>query len=249
MKIYGPSDSSHFGDIWTFVSGAIIQSIVNKETVYLSKYSTGEKINFEKLIVECLDHLDRDAAKIEIVEELDNQAKNNYPHQPWAEKSYIPYWVGACNNPPVKTKVKYKNYNNNSIAIQLSSYDFDKNKNIYTNMRGNFYQKYRYISCWELEKIYLNFISSNNLIIHSVGEHIGLEESIKKISESKFFLGIDSGMSHVASSVGAPVYLHFWEDETDKKFNVHNTHKNKGINIFSSFDEIYRILEFYGLKF
>jgi Glycosyltransferase family 9 (heptosyltransferase) len=48
--------------------------------------------------------------------------------------------------------------------------------------------------------------ATNNELVH-VGKHLGLRESIEAIARATFFVGCDSGMSHVAHSVGTPVYL------------------------------------------
>jgi len=259
MKVYGVPDSAHFGDVWLFVSGAIIQSLANKEIIYLSKYAEKDfdkKKSYEKEILLCLQHLETYDSKIQLVEDLDNQAKKpdwasskDFEKDiPQPNKSFIPYWVGACKNPPVPTKIKHSKISaeKNLISLQISSYLFDSKKNVYTSMKPNWYQEHRYIPCWELEKIYLNFLSSTNLKINVVGEHIGLAKSIEIMSKSQIFIGIDSGMSHVASSVGVPVYLYFWKK--DDSFDVFRTHTRKGINTFNNFDDLYKILEIHNIK-
>jgi Glycosyltransferase family 9 (heptosyltransferase) len=49
--------------------------------------------------------------------------------------------------------------------------------------------------------------ATNTYELVHVGKCLGLRESIKALARATFFVGCDSGMSHVAHSVGTPVYL------------------------------------------
>lgn len=251
MKVYGLPRLSHFGDVWLFISGAIIQSKVNQEVVYLSKYAIKDfnrKYSFEKIILECLSLLDDNGVQIKLVEDLDNQATEGRPDLTyWAKNTYIPYYAAASRNSPVSTKIKHKkNIENNSVSLQISSYYFDQEKKIYTSPKTSWNKDLRDIPHSELEKIYLNLMSFDNIKIHLVGEHIGLKKSIEKISESKIFIGIDSGMAHVAASVGLPIYLHYWTESEEN--NVFVTNFNKKIKTFNNFDDIYRILQIHNIN-
>ncbi len=53
----------------------------------------------------------------------------------------------------------------------------------------------------------LQVMRSRGYVEQSVGGEFSLSECIKHMSESAFFIGIDSGMSHVAHSVGVPIIL------------------------------------------
>ena len=234
-KIYGIDSCAHLGDIWSTISSAILYSKKNKEKVYLSRYADHKTHDRKDILLECLNALDTTEANIEIVDDLQNQYDES--------TTYFPISKGAFlnENPIVSTKIKHNPKDQNTISVQLASLMYDKNKNIYTSRKYSAQNEYRNIPYLELEKIFINFISFNNIKICSVGEHEGLANSIKILSESKIFIGMDSGMSHVASSVGIPTYLYYWELER-QNVSILNSHKNKNIKTFKNMDDILDIL-------
>lgn len=79
---------------------------------------------------------------------------------------------------------------------------------------------------------------------------IPIEEEINIMLNSKIFVGICSGLSHIAHSVGIPVFLKKFENDYNNsipddlnwvKF-IENFHPNKNFSLFSNIDElIYKI--------
>jgi len=233
-KIYGIDSCAHLGDIWSTISSAILYSKKNKEKVYLSRYADHKTHDRKDILLECLNALDTTEANIEIVDDLQNQYDES--------TTYFPISKGAFlnENPIVSTKIKHNPKDQNTISVQLASLMYDKNKNIYTSRKYSAQNEYKNIPYLELEKIFINFISFNNIKICSVGEHAGgLANSIKILSESRIFIGIDSGMAHLALSVGVPVYLYDFKQNED--IYLHQFYKNKDIKTFKTFDDILKI--------
>jgi hypothetical protein len=205
----------------------------NKETIYLSRYADYETHDRKNIIIECLNALDTTGAEIKIVDNFQNQYHENTIHFPISRGAFL------NEDPIVFTKIKHKPKDKNTISLQLASLFFDKEKGIYTSRKNSAQNEYRNILYLELEKIFLNFISFPNLKLNSVGEHIGIENSINKIVESNIFIGIDSGMAHVASSIGIPVYLYDFKQSED--IYLDQFHKNKNIRKFKTFEDILNI--------
>ena len=230
-KIYGLHPGAHFGDIWLSISSAILFSKKNKETVYISRYA--DYYDRKAIIEECLKALDTTNAKIQIVDDFQNQYTETTIDFPISRGAFL------NEDPIVQTKIKHNPKDKNTISLQLASLFFDKEKKNYTSRKNSAQNEYRNIPYLELEKIFLNFISFQNLKLNSVGEHIGIENSINKIAESNIFIGIDSGMAHVASSVGIPVYLYDFKQSED--IYLDQFHKNKDIKKFKTFEDILNI--------
>jgi hypothetical protein len=236
-KIYGLHPGAHFGDIWLSISSAILLSKKNKEVIYISRYA--DQHDRKSVLQESLSVLDTADAKIEIVDDFQNQYDETTVNFPISRGAFL------NEDPIVSTKIKYNPKDNYTIALQLASLFFNKQKNVYTSRKNSAQNEYRNIPYLELEKIFLNFISFQNLKINSVGEHIGIENSINKIAESNIFIGIDSGMSHVASSVGIPVYLYDFKQNED--IYLDQFHKNKNIKKFKTFEDILNIFNEHGI--
>ena len=144
-----------------------------------------------------------------------------------------------------KTKTQKKNKKTSKkISIQIESRIYNENKNIYEGIRDNWTDECRNIPLDFKNDIYRKMLCLKNYKAAIVGEHQGeISNSIKTLSESKIFIGISSGMAHIATSVGIPVYI-YNPDCKEKPINVSmlRWHQNKNINTFKSFDDILNIL-------
>ena len=242
-KIYGIADEAHLGDIWLIVSGAILLSKQNKSKVYISKYpysfenfKINYNNNYEEKIKECLALLDSSGVEIEIVDEPQNQ------HNESTRSFTIPESALFCKNSPVPTKLKQSLNNINKISIQIESKFYNQNKGIYEGAKPNWIDNYRNISSDFKNDIYRKMLSLKNYKANIVGEHEGeLINSIKTLSESKIFIGITSGMAHIATSIGIPTYIYYWEWK-EQSLSVLNWHQNKNIKTFKTMDDILNIL-------
>ena len=245
MKVYGIPIGAHLGDIWIIVSGAILLSIQNKNKIYISKYAydletfqNTNQINYEFKIKECLSLLNTHGAEIEIVNEFQNQ------HTQSTRSFIVPESAGYCKNLPVQTILRPNENTSNKISIQIESRIYNENKNIYEGIRDNWTDECRNIPLDFKNDIYRKMLCLKNYKAAIVGEHQGeISNSIKTLSESKIFIGISSGMAHIATSVGIPVYI-YNPDCKEKPINVSmlRWHQNKNINTFKSFDDILNIL-------
>jgi len=248
-KIYGIADGAHLGDIWLIASGVILLSKQNKSKVYISKYpysfenfKTNYNHNYEEKIKECFNLLDSFGAEIEIVDEPQNQ------HNEFTRSFTIPESALFCNNLPVPTKLK-KNLNNiNKISIQIESKFYNQNKGIYEVAKPNWIDNHRNISSDFKNDIYRKMLCLKNYKATIVGEHEGeLTNSIKTLSESKIFIGITSGMAHIATSIGIPTYIYYWEWK-EQNLSVLNWHQNKNIKTFKTIDDILNIMHNHNIS-
>ena len=64
-----------------------------------------------------------------------------------------------------------------------------------------------------------------------LGKHLSLSEIGAYLKRCSLFIGADSGMSHLAHSVGCPVYIY------EGGLPVVAAHKNKNMNVFKSFGD------------
>lgn len=60
------------------------------------------------------------------------------------------------------------------------------------------------------ERLELEAWLEGRLEVVRLGKHMSLSECCEAMASSDLFVGIDSGMSHVAHSVGVPVLIHEW---------------------------------------
>jgi hypothetical protein len=81
-------------------------------------------------------------------------------------------------------------------------------------------------------------------------KNLPIEEEIDIMLKSKVFVGISSGLTHIAHSVGIPVFLKKFENDDDNVVDpeigwvrfIENFHAGKHFSLFSSIDElIYKI--------
>jgi ADP-heptose:LPS heptosyltransferase len=92
--------------------------------------------------------------------------------------------------------------------------------------------------CW---KIY----HANKFEFIPLGLPKSLEENIQIIAESDLFIGIDSGLSHVAHSVGIPnLYLKYFQnkDGYGQRRDIHYYHPNKTYQTFNHLSELEHLL-------
>ncbi len=54
---------------------------------------------------------------------------------------------------------------------------------------------------------FLTWAAGRKLTLVPLGVHFSVAECVRLLARSKFFIGVCSGMSHLAHSVGAPTYL------------------------------------------
>ena len=122
-------------------------------------------------------------------------------------------------------------------CFQLESRRYEDGK--YGEIKPNYNNPYRLLSQEALEQIYALFAALPYPMVH-IGQHLGLAGSIKVASESRFFIGIDSGMSHLCHSIGVPVYLY---EGRPTELTVHDLHPGKAFKTFANIEDVAAILK------
>jgi len=85
--------------------------------------------------------------------------------------------------------------------------EWTENKRSYFSYQfdGFSHKKFSNMSKEEEEKI-LKHITNKGYVVRKLGKNQTIRECVRILAESKFFVGVDSGMMHLAHSVGTPVY-------------------------------------------
>lgn len=97
-------------------------------------------------------------------------------------------WKTAANIARGRTKIKWSYTNSKKVLYQFDG------------------KRVGSLSEDEENKI-LNFLKDNGYETMKLGWENTLEESVKLLSECKFFIGVSSGFSHIAGTVGCPTIL------------------------------------------
>jgi hypothetical protein len=237
------------GDVWLIVSGAMRLSQSRGAPVFLSRYAYRDNSfepnfseDFGGLISQCLQALELEGSQVVITDQPQNQ------HQSLDRFFVIPHSAYYCTSPPLPTKAKrHHDQAPKQIAVQIESRVY--RDRAYRDEIPNWLSEYRNCDQQLVLDIYRKLLCLSDGSSKIVGKHQGpLGKSIEALCESTLFIGIDSGMSHIASSVGVPVYLLEWTHGENPDLNVHMWHKNKGIKTFKTFDDFLGILETHGIN-
>ncbi len=242
-EVYGAVRGSHLGDLWLIASGAMRLSSSLGKPVYLSRVAFHENTfepvpteNFGTLLQQCLAELELAGSHVLLTDEPQNQ------HQQLDRFFTIPFSAYYCSAPPLPTKKKrVVDPPRKKIAIQLESLTYLDGA--YRQPIENWLADYRDCCPELLLDIYRRLLCLQTYSASVVGKHQGpLCNSVNALCESRIFIGIDSGMSHIASSVGVPVYLLEWTHRERPELNVGQWHKQKNIKTFRTFSELEKIL-------
>ncbi len=120
------------------------------------------------------------------------------------------HWTLGHKYPFISTKITWKPNNSKKIC-----YQFDAKSKTAARFPSE-----------DVKEEILSYARSVGYELVKLGHELTLEECIRALSESEFFLGLDSGFSTVAASVGIPVFftqnnrsIEIWE-----KYNHSNKH-------------------------
>ncbi len=248
-KVYGAVQGSHLGDLWLIASGAMRLSHSQGQPIYLSRYAFDERTfepvyseDFGLILNQCIAELEFDGAQVVVTDQPQNQ------HQQLERTFTIPFSAYYCSAPPLPTKQKRViDPPVRQIAIQMESLIYTDGA--YRESLTNWLAEYRDCQPGFLLETYRLLLCLNSYSAKIVGKHQGpLSNSIKTICESRIFVGIDSGMSHIATSVGVPVYLFEWTHQEQPELNVSQWHKNKSVGTFRTIADLKAILEDHGVS-
>ena len=170
----------HFGNLWAFSSMLILKSRDIGAPVYVSS-----RMKRKHLVQEMLSHMDTSGSKIIWVDEKYSEGQRKYG-------------VRNHKRPFVNTKVgwTWMHGKYGRICYQLNT----KSNNPRFSSKK--------ISDDEIKRI-LDYLAKDYELIE-VGLPYTIQQSINIMSSSDAFIGICSGMSQVAHSVGVPMYLYDW---------------------------------------
>jgi hypothetical protein len=173
-----------FGDLWAVASHCCLLSQREGQTVYLSKWSTKSMLDREKEIRDILGNLD-DSYTQNVVVTTEHFASSSR------------FSVREHREPYVPTKVRWAPNNSRIISYQLETP---------TKHRPDRFCHPRLIKGLSDQLPDYEFVKLGK-------EHQrNLSEIIEILAQSELFVGIDSGMSHVAHSVGVPVFLKYYPE-------------------------------------
>ncbi len=248
-EVYGIVSGSHLGDVWLIVSGALRLSQQRGAPVYLSRYAFRSDTfevcydeDFSNLIWQCIDALVYSGAEVVVTDLPQNQ------HHQLDRYFTIPHSAFYCTQPPLPTRCRWTGPPDVPVvSVQMESLRYSDGQ--YGAELPNWLSAYRNCPTDKLLAIYRCLLCLQSATARMIGKHQGsVANSIRTLSLSTIFIGIDSGMSHIASSVGLPTYIWYWEHAENRDLNVHAWHKNKNIRAFQDVLELEQILEVHGIN-
>ncbi len=137
------------------------------------------------------------------------------------------YHIWAC--PVVPTKTRWRNDPRSRAVV----YQFD----------GESAAESKNPPDTEREKL-LAWLRNVGFETVQLGKHLSLAECVEEAANAALFVGVDSGMSHVAHSVGVPVYLY------EHKLPIITCHRQKQFVIVRSADDfIAQVWPYLHLRF
>jgi hypothetical protein len=142
--------------------------------------------------------------------------------------------------PYAKTKIQWNDFGRQrkSSKKRIISFQIESPGNPKWNSKRFFTNNEKI----EFKKLQIKFFNKNIEFI-PLGKPKSIEENIKILANSKFFFGIDSGMSHLAHAVGTPCYLKDFETKGGfGRGNLDFYHPNKQYTKFKKFSEIIPII-------
>jgi hypothetical protein len=170
-----------FGDLWAITSYCCLLSRREGQTVYLSKWSTKSMLDREQEIREILRSLDdRYTQNVMVTTERFTMSSR------FSVRDHHDLYVPA--------KVRWARNDSRIISYQLETP---------TKHRPDRFCHPRLIEGLSDQLPDYEFIELGKTHQSTVSEIIEI------LSQSELFVGIDSGMSHVAHSVGVPVFLKY----------------------------------------
>ncbi len=196
-----------FGDLWAITSHCCLLSRREGQTVYLSKWST-----------KCM--LDREEEIRDILRNLDESYTQNVVVTSERFTMGSRFSAGDHHDPYVPTKVKWARNDSRIISYQVETS---------TQHRPD-----RFCDPWLIEEL-SDQLPAYEFIELGKEHQSRMSEVIEILSQSELFVGIDSGMSHVAHSVGVPVFLKYYA-------GLWGSHPNKEYVAFRDWQDLQRKL-------
>jgi len=196
-----------FGDLWAITSHCCLLSQREGQTVYLSKWSTKSMLDREEEIRDILRNLADSYVENVVVTSERFTMRSRFS-------------VRDHHDPYVPTKVKWARNDSRIISYQIDTS---------TQHRPD-----RFCDPWLIEDL-SDQLPDYEFIELGKEYQSSMSELIEILSQSELFVGIDSGMSHVAHSVGVPTFLKYYAE-------LGLCHPNKEYVAFRDGDDLKRKL-------
>jgi hypothetical protein len=203
-----------FGDLWANCSRAA--RLAQAGAVRFSAHPGKDarlRIDRAPLIREILGQLDLDTRRVEIV------------HAPMDPDDF---GVRAHAEPYVPTRVRWRGAGSRLVTYQLVTHTRHRSERLLSDTDVKRFRAWCEARGWHARDLWRP--------PHPTGAEPSLAQSIEWLAESAFFVGIDSGASHVAHSVGVPSYLRDWPE-------LAHAHRGKRYTPFSSIEALCAELE------
>jgi hypothetical protein len=178
-----------FGDLWANCSR--VARLSQTHDVCFSAYPGKDarlRIDRSALIREILDQLDLDTSRVRVVQD---------PMDPRDR-----YGVGEHVGPYVPTRVRWRGPGSRLVTYQLVTHTHHRPERLLPEADAHRFRAWCEARGWRALDLWRPQ--------HPTGGEPPLAQCIEWLAESAFFVGIDSGMSHVAHSVGVPTHLYRW---------------------------------------
>ena len=204
---HGQLNKGGFGDKWAQVSASVNYAIRNNhQYVLFSEY--GEK--GKKGEIELLDPYNKNVI-LDIFRQFDMDVRFVFESRT-SKRESVKF---VKEKYPLVTQ-KHVPERHNRIGYQM------KVENIispYHKQNGYTEDEYEQFLSWMNEQTHIEFIE--------LGKHMSLEENINILCNSDLFMGIDSGMSHMAHSVDIPMFLQLHRGKLYRGRQLEYFHPNK----------------------
>jgi hypothetical protein len=196
-----------FGDLWAITSYSCLLSQRVEHPVHLSKWSVKSMWDRETEIRDILGNLDDGYAE-NVMVTAERFSTNSRFSVAYHHEPYVP------------TKVKWARNDGRIISYQVET--------------STTHRPDRFCDPWFIDDLRdrlpdYDFVALGKHHQSTIGEIIDI------LSKSELFVGIDSGMSHVAHSVGVPVFLKHYAE-------LEGTHPNKEYAAFQDGADLTRKL-------
>jgi hypothetical protein len=165
------------GDCWASVNYILRQSVKNNKTEYMSHYY--KKGDKKRVYYNKAN---------EILPLIDSMGK-----------------IELINEDPTE-KLTWKNAYKVDYFPSIKRWMSNKSKDVCYQFDGKSHNCKNMRSKDEEEKIIVS-LKKNGFNPIRLGGHLSLEESVSKLSECEFFVGVESGFAHIACSVGTPLVM------------------------------------------
>jgi len=221
--IYGRLLNVALGDTWAFISYVIYECRdKGRKVCFFSRLTQSQKVLFKDIF---------DLLQTNVKMRLTNETPNQNVRGGVQEFSFGTY---AFDKKYVPTKRRWTKNNGRLIAYQFES------------VKSRPHQPARFLS--EIDEVDFElWKSKSRYTFVDLNNRFSVHQIVDILSQCHCFIGIDSGISHIAHSVGVPRFIKFWKCkgkehldwlEPEKEYDVRYFHPNKEYKTFHTIKEL-----------